>query len=52
MGSQKKERAKSRRYGKRFSSPYDKWKNGHRHNPTRKRGARRNPAKQVVVVKK
>jgi hypothetical protein len=41
-------RTKSRRYGKRFSSPYSKWTNGHRHNPTRKRGGRRHPAAKVV----
>ena len=39
----------SRRYGKRFSSPYASWPCGHRRNPTRKRRGRRRPTKQVVV---
>jgi len=39
----------SRRYGKRFSSPYNSWPSGHRRNPNRKRRGRRNPTKQVVV---
>jgi len=41
---------RSRRYGKRFSSPYAKWPCGHRHNPTHKRRGRRRQA--VVVVGK
>lgn len=44
--------AKSRRYGKRFSEPYKDWPCGHRRNTHRKRKGRRNPATNVVVVKK
>ncbi len=39
----------SRRYGKRFSAPYDSWPCGHRRNPTRQTRGRRRPA--AVVVK-
>jgi hypothetical protein len=45
------EKSKSRRYGKRFSSPYGKWSCGHRRNPTRKRGGRRHPAATIVKGK-
>jgi hypothetical protein len=41
----------SRRYGNRFTNPYSSWPCGHRRNPTRKRRGRRNPTKQVVVIK-
>lgn len=44
-------RQKSRRYGKRFSSPYGKWPCGHRKNPTRKRGGRRRPTPKAVMGK-
>lgn len=41
------EKPKSRRYGKRFSSPYPKWKCGHRHNPGTRKKQKRNPTINV-----
>lgn len=47
-----KDKPKSRRYGKRFSSPYKEWPCGHRINPARKRGGRRNPTPKIIVTGK
>lgn len=41
---------RSKRYGKRFSSPYAKWPCGHRRNPSRKRHQRKKAKVKVVVV--